>query len=195
MKRIKDFKNFKLNEFNESDSYNHADRLSFMEKLYKLVKKITPDDFKIVYIEGKELSMYTNDNKKLVASAKIDDNKMVINAKPSDKPEYEYNFDFGQSDMDSILNIFIDEIDRIKTDKSTLQSTPILNRRDLKSFIKSTTRPVYKSRKGRKFISIDDIVEVLENAYINEEIGILIDEEDFEFLIDRMLNVKKGDTD
>jgi hypothetical protein len=193
MKRFKDFN--RLYEFEETPKVPSAEVSSFMDKLYDRIKKELmpeiPEQFKADYIRGKEITIHTGNKNDLSVGAKVENEKMTVYSKPVDKPAFEINYNFSTSDADNIINTWKKEFERSETNGLSSKSTvrkPI--ERDMKSFREDDdeedidTPILGKPPKKKRSIKINLIKQILEDAYIMDEIELNVTVEE---LIRRML--------
>ncbi len=190
MRKFKDFS--KLYEWEDVDKLPSADKISFMDKLYKRIKDeivpIIPKEFKIDYNRGREISIHTNNNKDLRIGSKIEDDKMVIYINPVDEPEFEFNYSFSQNDIQNIINTIKSEFERSNT-KGIATKNDDSNRRVLKRFEEDDNidEPITeKPKRIKRSIDIEIIKTVLEDAFIVDDID--LKNVGIEELIRRMLS-------
>jgi hypothetical protein len=190
MRKFKDFS--KLYEWEDVDKLPSADKISFMDKLYKRIKDeivpIIPKEFKIDYNRGREISIHTNNNKDLRIGSKIEDDKMVIYINPVDEPEFEFNYSFSQNDIQNIINTIKSEFERSNT-KGIATKNDASNRRVLKRFEEGDNmdEPITeKPKRIKRSIDIEIIKTVLEDAFIVDDID--LKNVGIEELIRRMLS-------
>lgn len=190
MRKFKDFS--KLYEWEDVDKLPSADKISFMDKLYKRIKDeivpIIPKEFKIDYNRGREISIHTNNNKDLRIGSKIEDDKMVIYINPVDEPEFEFNYSFSQNDIQNIINTIKSEFERSNT-KGIATKNDDSNRRVLKRFEEGDNidEPITeKPKRIKRSIEIEIIKTVLEDAFIVDDID--LKNVGIEELIRRMLS-------
>lgn len=184
MKRLKTYKLF---EFEEKMNLPSAEKISFMDKLYQIIKDEImpniPSQYKADYSRGKEIKIHTGSKKDLIMGAKIEDDKMVVYAKPIDSPEYIFNYNFNSEGIKTIVNIIKSEFESSETGgiNTSVKRDPIeLDTRDLKSFdqedeedTEEIEKPIKKKqRKVKRTIDINIIKEVLEDAYILDDIDL-----------------------
>ncbi len=181
------FLDFKLFEFEEKINLPSAEKISFMDKLHQMIKDeivpIIPKEFKIDYNRGKEIKIHTGNRKDLSVGVKVKDDKMIIYANPIDEPAFEFNYNFNIANLNSITDVIKGEFERsdslglnITSKRSTTE--PIT--RDLKSFRdedkesdEDIQTPIKrKQRKVKRTIDINIIKEVLEDAYILDDIDL-----------------------
>lgn len=196
MNRFKNFDNFRLYEFEENDKNPSAEKVSFMDSLYKKMKneiipKI-PTEFKIDYNRGKDISVHTDNKKDLKVGVKMENDKIVIYANPISEPQFEVNFNFESANADNIIYTLLSEFERSET-KGLYDKSYVETERDMPGFqgeenedeedleTPITTKPT----RIKRSIEIKIIRSVLEDAYILDDIElkeVTIDE-----LIRRML--------
>ena len=199
---MKKFSEFRLYEFEENKRMPTPEQISFMDNLYQRVKKDimpnVPSQFKADYDRGKSITIHTDNKKDLSIGVKVDDDKMVINAKPINEPAFEYNFNFQSASADSIMTTIKGEFEKsetkgISTGKESPRYMPSYrddendedddNPEDDQENI--DTPITDKPRRIKRSIDIKIIRNILEDAFILDDIElkqVTIDE-----LIRRML--------
>ena len=192
MKRFKEFN--RLYEFEETPKVPSAEVSSFMDKLYDRLKSELmpeiPEQFKIDYKRGREITINTGNKNDLSVGAKVENEKMIVYAKPAGEPAFEINYNFSASDANNIINTLRREFERSETGGiSSKSSTRKPIERDMKSFRdddeEDIDTPILgKPPKKKRSIKINLIKQILEDAYIMDEIELNVTVEE---LIRRML--------
>jgi hypothetical protein len=195
MKRFKDFN--RLYEFEENVKNPSGEKISFMDKLYDRIKKElipdVPEEFKVDYDRGKEISIHTDNKKDMEAGVKLDNDKIVVYVNPVGEPQFEFNFNFNSASADGIIETLTSEFN--KSENSGLSKgthKPI--ERDLKSFRdedeEDIDTPILgKPKKKKRSIKINIIKQVIEDAYVMDEIE--LNTVTAEELIRRMLQASR----
>lgn len=191
MKNMYNFKNFSILEWEENDGrIPKANWISYMDTLYKEIKtEIVPNipkDFKVNYSRGKKIIIHTDNEKDLVISIEIADDKISYSVKPVKGVEFEFNFSFS-NDTSQIIKNIVDEFENdpnkglsSRHQIKKVDSKPKKNQND------DIDHPITKKPiKKKKSIDIDIIKEVLEDAYIVDDID--MKEITIEELVRRML--------
>ena len=200
MSRIKNFNKFKLYEFEETSDIPSAGKAISMDKLYQLIKKdIKPtisDKFNIDYNRGKSISIKTDNPKDLRITIKLDDNKISFTSNPAlnsvSGPEFEFEFDFSEKDINILIKLIKKEFDDDPNggltykSKDTYKSDTDKPSANLRSDQINLNTPITKKPKRiKRSININIIKNVLEDAYILEDIDLI--DTSIEELIRRML--------
>lgn len=207
---MKRFSEFRLYEFEEK-KMTSPEQISFMDNLYQRVKKEIlpklPRQFKADYDRGKSITIHTDNKKDLSMGAKISDDKMVITTKPVNEPAFEMNFNFESAKAENILNILLGEFEKSETNGLyTTKSSPRFlpsyqddeddyedeGENDDKSEDEQDDIDIpitHKPRRIKRSIDIKIIKEVLEDAYILEDIDLKT--ATIEELIRRMLTASR----
>jgi hypothetical protein len=197
---MKRFNEFRLYEFEERQKMPTPEQISFMDKLYNIIKKELvpniPKEFKIDYDRGREIIIHTDNKKDLRVGAKISDEKMIIFSKPIGEPEFEINFNFQNANIDNVIHTIKSEFEKSETNGISTGLEP----REFKSFrddddddddnIENNqeyidTPITEKPKRIKRSIDIKIIKNILEDAFILDDIElkqVTIDE-----LIRRML--------
>lgn len=190
MKKFKDFN--RLYEFEEMHNTSTPEQISFMDDLYKRIKKEIspniPSQYKTDYDRNKSLIGIHTDNKKdLTVEIKINDDKMVILIKPVNEPEFKFNYNFYNANIDSILNIIKGQFEKSETNGLYIEKSE-KKERYLKSYHDENKESndddkeeinddinipiVKKPKKTKKCIDMEIIRNILEDAYILDDIDL-----------------------
>lgn len=193
MMNIKLFEEFEENELNIS-----PEKISFMDKLNDSIKsEIMPKinkKFKVNYERGENISIRTDNDLDLSIIIKFLDTKVSFYSKPTVGPEFEFEFDFNNKDLNTILklikNVFKDDpndgIHRKYNNKDdqyvfdTDEPSSNISVEDMDIDTPITKKPIRRKRS----ININIIKNVLEDAYIMDDINLSVSVEE---LIRRML--------
>jgi len=183
--KLKGKVNESLNE--EYDKPNDdipLDRLSFMNLLNAQVIELLknyPKEFKIDLIPGKKLTISTDNPDDLKVIVRIGNDKIHFTAKPTEGPEYEFDFSFDKNGVEEIFDLiegaFKNDNGGIKSDsgdtykfddedESTELELDVDDEENLDTPI--TKKPVRRTRT----ININVIQDVLEDAYILDDIDL-----------------------
>jgi len=198
MNRFKSFESFKLYEFEENAKNPSAEKISFLDSLYKRMKEEIipkiPSEFKIDYNRGKDITIHTDNEKDLSVGVKLENDKIVIYANPINEPKFEVNFNFETASADSIVHTLLDEFERSETNglydesyarKSIERDMPSFQGEENEDDEDLETPITTKPTRIKRSIEIKIIRNILEDAYILDDIDlkeVTIDE-----LIRRML--------
>jgi len=199
---IKDFKSFKLYEFEESENYN-PEQVKFMDDVYKRIEtdimNQIPKEYEVIYDRKKlKIDIKTDNKNDLSVGTKIIEDKIVIYANPIGEPKYEFNYSFFSMDIDNVIKSLLYEFtvsdtnglykDSLKKsrveDDETISEEPITFIDDDDDDI--LNKPILdKPRKRKRSIDISIIKDVLEDAYIMDDID--LKNTSIEELVRRML--------
>ncbi len=200
---IKDFKSFKLYEFEETENYN-PEQVKFMDDVYKrinneIVPQI-PKEYAVTYDRKKlKIDIKTDNKNDLSVGTKIVEDKIIIYANPIGEPKYEFNYSFFSMDVDNVIKSLLYEFtvsdtnglykssskkSRVEEDDETISEEPIAFIDDDDDDI--LDKPILdKPRKRKRSIDISVIKDVLEDAYIMDDID--LKNTSIEELVRRML--------
>jgi len=183
------FKDFNLLEWEENKGYlPRANWISYMDGLYKEIKKQIvpniPNDFKVDYDRGKKITIHTDNKKDLTISIELYDDKIWYFVKPVKGIEFEFNFSFS-NDTSTVIKTIQDEFNKDSNNglspKAEIKSINKENETD-----EDINEPILKKpTKKKKSIDINVIKDVLEDAYIVDDIN--LKNTSIEELIRRML--------
>lgn len=198
MKKLSNFNDYKkIYEFEVVENLPAADKLSFMNKLKSEVEdflKDYPKDFRVNYIPGKKLTIDTDREEDLKMVVRVEGDKINFDAKPTEGPAYEFNYGFNKDGLDNILGLIesgiVDDPNqgiipqpKGKTYKyDTDEPSATVKEEEIEPLdIPITKKPI----KRKRSININIIQDVLEDAYILEDIDLR--DTSVEELIRRML--------
>jgi len=189
MSKMYNFKDFNLLEWEENKGYlPRANWISYMDGLYKEIKKQIvpniPNDFKVDYDRGKKITIHTDNKKDLTISIELYDDKIWYFVKPVKGIEFEFNFSFS-NDTSTVIKTIQDEFNKDSNNglspKAEIKSINKENETD-----EDINEPILKKpTKKKKSIDINVIKDVLEDAYIVDDIN--LKNTSIEELIRRML--------
>ena len=189
MSKMYNFKDFNLLEWEENKGdLPRANWISYMDGLYKEIKKQIvpniPNDFKIDYDRGKKITIHTDNKKDLTISIELYDDKIWYFVKPVKGIEFEFNFSFS-NDTSTVIKTIQDEFNKDSNNglspKAEIKSINKENETD-----EDINEPILKKpTKKKKSIDINVIKDVLEDAYIVDDIN--LKNTSIEELIRRML--------
>lgn len=200
MNRIKNFNKFKLYEFEETTDLPSADKALSMDQLYqKIISDVKPnisDKFHIDYDRGKSITIKTDNPKDLKIRIKLKDLKISFLTKPplsfTSGPDFEFEFDFSSKDINLLVKLIKKEFEDDPNGglsykgKDTYKSDTDEPSDDIRSDDIDLNTPITKKPLRRKrSIDINIIKNVLEDAYILEDIDLI--DTSVEELIRRML--------
>lgn len=176
MSKMYNFKDFNLLEWEENKGdLPRANWISYMDGLYKEIKKQIvpniPNDFKIDYDRGKKITIHTDNKKDLTISIELYDDKIWYFVKPVKGIEFEFNFSFS-NDTSTVIKTIQDEFNKDSNNglspKAEIKSINKENETD-----EDINEPILKKpTKKKKSIDINVIKDVLEDAYIVDDINL-----------------------
>lgn len=187
---MKRFNEFRLYEFEERQKMSTPEQISFMDQLYDRVKKDIipniPKEFKVDYDRGNKITIHTNNERDMMIGAKVSDDKMILFSKPIGEPEFEVNYDFQSANVDNVISSFQTTFDRSEThgidtgkgsrymksfrdddDEEIEHERPQDDQDDID--VPITEKP----KRIKRSIDIKTIRNVLEDAYILDEIDLI----------------------
>jgi len=186
---IKDFKNFKLYEFEKSENYN-PEQITFMDDVYKRIETDIipqiPKEYDVIYDRKKlKIDIKTDNKNDLSVGTKIAEDKIVIYANPIGEPKYEFNYSFFSMDIDNVIKSLLYEFTTSDTNglyketykKSRIEEDETISEEPI-AFIDDDDddildKPILdKPRKRKRSIDISVIKDVLEDAYIMDDIDL-----------------------
>lgn len=176
MSKMYNFKDFNLLEWEENKGdLPRANWISYMDGLYKEIKKQIvpniPNDFKVDYDRGKKIIIHTDNKKDLTISIELYDDKIWYFVKPVKGIEFEFNFSFS-NDTSTVIKTIQDEFNKDSNNglspKAEIKSINKENETD-----EDINEPILKKpTKKKKSIDINVIKDVLEDAYIIDDIDL-----------------------
>lgn len=183
------FNKYKLYEFKEIPTEGGESKDLFMKRLYDKIKKdIIPNissEFNVYNNDNKEIVIKTDNEDDLKVGIKIKGDNISFYSKPIDEPEYEYSFTFNPFSFNEIFKMIKEEFDKnknkeIKHPSTTNKEIPKPIGRDLKDYksqkditLKDAIKMSGKtSKRVKRSISIPIVQDVLEDAYIMDEIDL-----------------------
>lgn len=184
MKKLVNFNDYKLYEFEESKDILLPDRVVFMDKLNKEVKELLkeiPGDFKVKYARGKLLTIGTERKGDLRITINVTGDMVIFTAFPTEGPSFEFNYGFSRSDVDKMVSLIKKTIEtdpnqgilpepKGKTYKyDTSKQSKTVKEEEIEPLNKPITK---KPIRRKRSIDINVIQDVLEDAYILDDIDL-----------------------
>lgn len=184
-------------EFNPTEDMPDVERLSFMNQLKEEIEeyiKTQSDKFKIKYIPGKILTVSTDRPEDIRIIIRIENDKIYFEARPTEGPSYEFNYGFNKDGIESVFGLTKLAIendphkgivpppkgDTYKAD--TDEPSKDIKEEDIEPLEVPITK---KPKKRTRSININIIQDVLEDAYILDDID--LKDTSVEELVRRML--------
>lgn len=184
---IKENNSIKLfKEFNESDDLSgvELDKISFFNKLKegaeKLLKKY-PNDFQINLVPGKILTIGTTNINDLRIVIKASNDKINFIVTPTSGPNYEFSYGFDKNGIQEIIGLidsaFKEDPNQGLEKKPSKEKYPADTSEPSKNLKEEEIEPLdipitNKPKKRKRSIDINIIQDVLEDAYILDDIDL-----------------------
>jgi hypothetical protein len=184
-------------EFEPVKDMPSVERLSFMNELKGNLEeylKEKSDKFKVKYVPGKIITISTDRPEDIRIIIRIENDKIWFEARPTEGPTYEFNYNFDKNSIDTVF-----ELAKLAIEKDpyqgivppptgdTYKSDTDKPAEDIKEEdIEPLEVPITKKPKRRtRSININVIQDVLEDAYILDDID--LKDTSVEELVRRML--------
>lgn len=196
-------------EFDPVENMPPMEKVSFLNQLEQKIKeylKDKSDKFKITTIPGKIITISTNRPEDLKVIIRVENDKIVFEARPTEGPTYEFNYDFDKNSIGSVFGLVKSAIERDPYQGIVPEPTGDTYKADTEEpsedieeeDVEPLDIPITKKPKRRtRSININIIQDVLEDAFILDDID--LGNTSVEELIRRMLletrrKSKKGKT-
>jgi hypothetical protein len=183
MKKIYNFKQFKVLEWEENNDIPMASHVSYLDILYDRIKNdISPNissKIKIDYDRGKKIIIHTDNKKDLKISIGIKNETITYEVKPVDDIPFEFNYNFPYNLDQMLLSIekefnqdpnkglfdIEQEIQIPEETKISSEKKPQFEEDD------QDVEPI-KNIRHKRSIDIKIIKDILEDSYILDEIDL-----------------------
>lgn len=184
MKKLVNFNDYNIYEFKEVKDMPSAEKISFINDLKVKTNKFLkeyPKAFKVDVVPGKILTINTGNNEDLSVTVRVKNDKIFFTAKPTSGPEYEFNYSFKLDAIDDIFGLLKLSFEKdpnegivSKPSADTYKSDTKEASKDIKEEeIEPLDVPITKKPKRRtRSININVIQDVLEDAYILDDIDL-----------------------